>query len=192
MSMPVLPCRRRGVWLAVLPAKQRPDSSPRPAASASISPRTPSPPPARAASPTLSCAAARTSASPSELWDPRYIRDFKKKHAHEIWVEHVATKKDAQDLGAQGLRARLPLREHQEKRAQHEFGKEGGGGEIRMKASRRPRRPVRAARNLSLGTRDRLVPRGFTKRNGTRNHRLFVCEAGPSAFTPRRAIHTTS
>ena len=29
----------------------------------------------------------------SELWDPVYIRDFKKKHCHEVWVEHVATKK---------------------------------------------------------------------------------------------------
>lgn len=29
----------------------------------------------------------------SELWDPRYIRDFKKKYTSEIWVEHVATKK---------------------------------------------------------------------------------------------------
>lgn len=32
----------------------------------------------------------------SELWDPRYIRDFKKKYAQEIWVEHVATKKKRQ------------------------------------------------------------------------------------------------
>lgn len=29
----------------------------------------------------------------SELWDPRYIRDFKKKYTSEIWVEHVTTKK---------------------------------------------------------------------------------------------------
>ena len=28
----------------------------------------------------------------SELWDPRYIREFKKKHAREIWVEHVVNK----------------------------------------------------------------------------------------------------
>lgn len=32
----------------------------------------------------------------SELWDPRYIRDFKKKWAQEIWVEHVVTKKKRQ------------------------------------------------------------------------------------------------
>ncbi len=32
----------------------------------------------------------------SELWDPRYIRQFKKAHAHEVWVEHVVTKKKRQ------------------------------------------------------------------------------------------------
>ncbi|KAI3394427.1 hypothetical protein diail_2677 [Diaporthe ilicicola] len=32
----------------------------------------------------------------SELWDPRYIRDFKKKYAQEIWVEHVVNKKKRQ------------------------------------------------------------------------------------------------
>ena len=32
----------------------------------------------------------------SELWDPRFIREFKKKHAREIWVEHVGTKKRRQ------------------------------------------------------------------------------------------------
>lgn len=32
----------------------------------------------------------------SELWDPRYIRDFKKKYGQEMWVEHVATKKKRQ------------------------------------------------------------------------------------------------
>lgn len=32
----------------------------------------------------------------SELWDPRYIRDFKKTYAHEVWVEHVANKKRRQ------------------------------------------------------------------------------------------------
>lgn len=32
----------------------------------------------------------------SELWDPRYIRDFKKKYAQDIWVEHVVTKKKRQ------------------------------------------------------------------------------------------------
>lgn len=29
----------------------------------------------------------------SELWDPRFIRAYKKTHAQEIWVEHVSTKK---------------------------------------------------------------------------------------------------
>lgn len=29
----------------------------------------------------------------SELWDPRFIRTFKKKHAQQLFVEHVTTKK---------------------------------------------------------------------------------------------------
>ncbi|KAK3381729.1 mitochondrial genome maintenance MGM101-domain-containing protein [Podospora didyma] len=29
----------------------------------------------------------------SELWDPRFIRKFKKEHCHEVWVEHVVSKK---------------------------------------------------------------------------------------------------
>ncbi|KAK3897679.1 mitochondrial genome maintenance MGM101, partial [Staphylotrichum tortipilum] len=32
----------------------------------------------------------------SELWDPRFIREFKKTSCHEIWVEHVVTKKRRQ------------------------------------------------------------------------------------------------
>ncbi len=32
----------------------------------------------------------------SELWDPRYIRNFKKTHCDEVWVEHVSTKKRRQ------------------------------------------------------------------------------------------------
>ncbi|KAK0750863.1 mitochondrial genome maintenance MGM101-domain-containing protein [Schizothecium vesticola] len=32
----------------------------------------------------------------SELWDPRFIRDFKKKYAREVWVEHVVNKKKRQ------------------------------------------------------------------------------------------------
>jgi len=32
----------------------------------------------------------------SELWDPRFIREFKKKHAQEVWVEHVVNKKRRQ------------------------------------------------------------------------------------------------
>src|SRR5690242_6142509 len=29
----------------------------------------------------------------SELWDPRFIREFNKTYTKEVWVEHVATKK---------------------------------------------------------------------------------------------------
>lgn len=29
----------------------------------------------------------------SELWDPVFIRDFMRKNASEVWVEHVVTKK---------------------------------------------------------------------------------------------------
>lgn len=29
----------------------------------------------------------------SELWDPRFIRDFMAKHVKEVWVEHTVTKK---------------------------------------------------------------------------------------------------
>ncbi|GKT49581.1 mitochondrial genome maintenance protein MGM101 [Colletotrichum spaethianum] len=29
----------------------------------------------------------------SDLWDPVFIRQFKKQHADEVWVEHVTTKK---------------------------------------------------------------------------------------------------
>ncbi|KAK3292444.1 mitochondrial genome maintenance MGM101-domain-containing protein [Chaetomium fimeti] len=32
----------------------------------------------------------------SELWDPRFIRDFKKAHCQELWVEHVVNKKRRQ------------------------------------------------------------------------------------------------
>ncbi|KAI6382861.1 hypothetical protein MCOR25_000377 [Pyricularia grisea] len=32
----------------------------------------------------------------SELWDPRFIRDFKKKHAKQVWVEHVVNKSKRQ------------------------------------------------------------------------------------------------
>jgi hypothetical protein len=32
----------------------------------------------------------------SELWDPRYIRQFMKEKAKQIWVEHVLTKKRKQ------------------------------------------------------------------------------------------------
>ncbi|CAK7227104.1 hypothetical protein SBRCBS47491_006456 [Sporothrix bragantina] len=32
----------------------------------------------------------------SELWDPRFIRQFKQEHCREVWVEHVATKKKRQ------------------------------------------------------------------------------------------------
>jgi hypothetical protein len=29
----------------------------------------------------------------SELWDPRFIREFKKEYCVEVYVEHVPTKK---------------------------------------------------------------------------------------------------
>lgn len=29
----------------------------------------------------------------SELWDPNFIRWFRKTHTEEVWVEHVTTKK---------------------------------------------------------------------------------------------------
>ena len=29
----------------------------------------------------------------SELWDPRFIREFMAKHTKEVWVEHALTKK---------------------------------------------------------------------------------------------------
>ncbi|TLD28255.1 hypothetical protein PspLS_03886 [Pyricularia sp. CBS 133598] len=32
----------------------------------------------------------------SELWDPRFIRDFKKKQAKQVWVEHVVNKSKRQ------------------------------------------------------------------------------------------------
>ncbi|KAJ9142351.1 hypothetical protein NKR23_g7253 [Pleurostoma richardsiae] len=32
----------------------------------------------------------------SELWDPRFIREFKKKYCQELWVEHNLTKKKRQ------------------------------------------------------------------------------------------------
>jgi hypothetical protein len=32
----------------------------------------------------------------SELWDPRFIREFKKAHCRELWVEHVVNKKKRQ------------------------------------------------------------------------------------------------
>ncbi|KAM7215228.1 mitochondrial genome maintenance protein MGM101 [Rhypophila decipiens] len=32
----------------------------------------------------------------SELWDPRFLRTFKKACGHEVWVEHVVTKKRRQ------------------------------------------------------------------------------------------------
>ncbi|CAK7568292.1 MAG: hypothetical protein SEPTF4163_006279 [Sporothrix epigloea] len=32
----------------------------------------------------------------SELWDPRFIRQFKQEHCREVWIEHVVTKKKRQ------------------------------------------------------------------------------------------------
>lgn len=32
----------------------------------------------------------------SELWDPKFIRSFRKKHVEAVWVEHASTKKKRQ------------------------------------------------------------------------------------------------
>jgi len=39
----------------------------------------------------------------SELWDPGYIREFRKKHCHEVWVEHATTKRKRQIWLRKGL-----------------------------------------------------------------------------------------
>ncbi|KUI53593.1 hypothetical protein VP1G_01003 [Cytospora mali] len=46
----------------------------------------------------------------SELWDPRYIREFKKKYAQEIWVEHVVTKKKRQTWVRKGDDPQYPYK----------------------------------------------------------------------------------
>ncbi|KAK1832074.1 mitochondrial genome maintenance protein MGM101 [Podospora conica] len=44
----------------------------------------------------------------SELWDPRFIRDFKKKYAREIWVEHVVNKRKKQVWTLNGVEPTYP------------------------------------------------------------------------------------
>ncbi|KAK0708541.1 mitochondrial genome maintenance MGM101-domain-containing protein [Lasiosphaeris hirsuta] len=44
----------------------------------------------------------------SELWDPRFIRTFKKKYAHEVWVEHVVNKKKRQIWTLKGVDPAYP------------------------------------------------------------------------------------
>lgn len=47
----------------------------------------------------------------SELWDPRFIRDFMKKHAKEVWVEHVVTKKKRKITIRKDDEVRYPFKE---------------------------------------------------------------------------------
>jgi hypothetical protein len=44
----------------------------------------------------------------SELWDPRFIRTFKKEHCQEIWVEHVVNKKRRQVWVLKGVDPAYP------------------------------------------------------------------------------------
>ena len=47
----------------------------------------------------------------SELWDPRYIREFRKKYCVEAWVEHVTTKKRRRHFMRKDDVIRYPFRE---------------------------------------------------------------------------------
>ncbi|CAN9137040.1 unnamed protein product [Alternaria alternata] len=47
----------------------------------------------------------------SELWDPRFIRDFTNKMTKEIWVEHVSTKKKRKIVLRKDDSARYPYKE---------------------------------------------------------------------------------
>ncbi|KAL9624385.1 MAG: hypothetical protein Q9160_001347 [Pyrenula sp. 1 TL-2023] len=47
----------------------------------------------------------------SELWDPRWIRSFKAKHAQDVWVEHVNTKKKSKIWVRKGDGVAYPWRE---------------------------------------------------------------------------------
>ncbi|CAO2647925.1 Nn.00g088470.m01.CDS01 [Neocucurbitaria sp. VM-36] len=47
----------------------------------------------------------------SELWDPRFIRDFMGKMTKEVWVEHVSTKKKRKIVLRKDDGARYPYRE---------------------------------------------------------------------------------
>ncbi|KAB2102918.1 hypothetical protein AG0111_0g9031 [Alternaria gaisen] len=47
----------------------------------------------------------------SELWDPRFIREFTNKMTKEIWVEHVSTKKKRKIVLRKDDSARYPYKE---------------------------------------------------------------------------------
>lgn len=47
----------------------------------------------------------------SELWDPRFIREFVAKFTKEVWVEHVATKKKRKVMLRKDDTAKYPYKE---------------------------------------------------------------------------------
>lgn len=47
----------------------------------------------------------------SELWDPRFIREFTAKMTREVWVEHVATKKKRKVVLRKDDSAKYPYKE---------------------------------------------------------------------------------
>lgn len=47
----------------------------------------------------------------SELWDPRFIRQFNNEHTREIWVEHVVTKKKKKIVLRKDDSVRYPFKE---------------------------------------------------------------------------------
>lgn len=47
----------------------------------------------------------------SELWDPRFIREFNKNYTKEVWVEHVATKKKRKIVIRKDDTVRYPFKE---------------------------------------------------------------------------------
>lgn len=49
----------------------------------------------------------------SELWDPRFIRKYFEKHAKEVWVEHVVSKKRKKVSMRRDDQVRYPFKEVQ-------------------------------------------------------------------------------
>jgi hypothetical protein len=47
----------------------------------------------------------------SELWDPRFIREFTNKMTKEVWVEHASTKKKRKIVLRKDDSARYPYKE---------------------------------------------------------------------------------
>lgn len=47
----------------------------------------------------------------SELWDPRFIREFTSKLTKEVWVEHVSTKKKRKVVLRKDDVAKYPFKE---------------------------------------------------------------------------------